>query len=229
MRKKWRVLPLLLLTLLLAGCTKQEVTVSQTQAQLDEINDDQSLQDNRLEPEPEPEETATVETAQAADEQAAQGDPLPTPSAEMYGLMGREAVLFDAAVAQKYPRADNDIVLPCLRVYGSFEEDGKTVVICDLHYDFYYDYTGPGCSMDTGGATTFLRAELETSGDAEVCTDFTEYPSGNLSDWIRDNCGPLAVQDADGTWSLPEAAGEWFPADEHIVWRYLGVIERTSE
>lgn len=206
MRKKWRVLPLLLLTLLLTACAKQEVPVSPTQAQLDEIDDDRSLQDNR--PEPEPEEAPTVETTQAADEQAAQGDPLPTPSAEMYGLTGREAVLFDAAVAQKYPRADNDIVLPCLRVYGSFEEDGKTVVICDLHYDFYYDYTGPGCSMDTGGATTFLRAELETRGDAEVCTGFTEYPSGNLSDWIRDNCGPLAVQDADGMWSLPETAGE---------------------
>lgn len=186
----------------------------------------QSLQDTR--PEPEWNEIPTVETTESADEQEAQSA-LPTPSAEMYGLTGREAVLFDAAVAQKYPREDNDIVLPRLRVYGSFEEDGKTVVICALHYDFYYDYTGPGCSMDTGGATTFLRAELETRGGAEVCTGFTEYPSGNLSDWIRDNCGPLAVQDADGLWALPEAAGEWFPADEHILWRYLGVIEGTAQ
>lgn len=187
----------------------------------------QSLQDTR--PEPELNETPTVESTQAADAQAAQSDPLPTPSAQMYGLTGREAVLFDAAVAQKYPREDNDIVLPRLRVYGSFEEDGKSVVICALHYDFYYDYTGPGCSMDTGGATTFLRAELETRGDTEVCTGFTAYPSGNLSEWIRDNCGQLAVQDADGAWSLPEAAGDWFPADEHILWRYLGAIEGNSE
>ncbi len=187
----------------------------------------QSLQDNR--PEPELNEAPTVESTQSADAQISQSDPLPAPSAEMYGLTGREAVLFDAAAAQKYPRTDNDIVLPRLRIYGSFDEDGKTVVICGLHYDFYYDYTGPGCSMDTGGATTFLRAELERCGDAEVCTGFTAYPSGNLSDWVRDNCGPLAVQDEDGLWTLPEAAGAWFPADEHILWRYLGAIEGTAE
>lgn len=187
----------------------------------------QSLQDNR--PEPERNEVPTVETTESADAQAAQSDPLPAPSAEMYGLTGREAVLFDAAAAQKYPRTDNDIVLPRLRIYGSFDEDGKTVVICDLHYDFYYDYTGADWEWNGGGATTFLRAELETRGGAEVCTGFTEYPSGNLSDWIRDNCGPLAVQDADGLWTLPEAAGEWFPADEHILWRYLGAIGETAE
>ncbi|MFR7742294.1 MAG: hypothetical protein ACLU3I_02550 [Acutalibacteraceae bacterium] len=71
---------------------------------------------------------------------------LPIPASSMFGLTGREAVLFDAAVAQRYPRDDNDIVLPSLREYGSFEENGKTVVICDLHYDFYYDYTGPDWS-----------------------------------------------------------------------------------
>ena len=62
---------------------------------------------------------------------------LPTPASSMFGLTGREAVLFDAAVAQRYPRDDNDIVLPSLREYGSFEENGKTVVICDLHYDLH--------------------------------------------------------------------------------------------
>ena len=151
---------------------------------------------------------------------------LPTPNSSMFGLTGREAVLFDAAVAQRYPREDNDIVLPSLRVYGSFEENGKTVVICDLHYDFYYDYTGPDWEWNGGGSTTVARFELDAPGN--VCTGFAEYPSGNLSDWIRDFCGPLAVQNADGAWVLPEAAGDWFPAVENLLQQYLEVIASTA-
>ncbi len=147
---------------------------------------------------------------------------LPIPASSMFGLTGREAVLFDAAVAQRYPRDDNDIVLPSLREYGSFEENGKTVVICDLHYDFYYDYTGPDWEWNGGGATTVARFELDAPGN--VCTGFAEYPSGNLSDWIRDFCGPLVVQNADGAWGLPEASGDWFPADMNLLQQYLEVI-----
>ena len=187
-----------------------------------------------------PEETPVMEeptdTPEPADTPIEQEEPiqepqtqmLPIPASSMFGLTGREAVLFDAAVAQRYPRSDNDIVLPSLREYGSFEEDGKTVVICDLHYDFYYDYTGPGWEWNGGGATTYLRAELETRSGAEICTGFAEYPSGSLSDWIRDFCGPLAMQNADGAWVLPEAAGDWFPADMNLLQQYLEVIASTA-
>lgn len=151
---------------------------------------------------------------------------LPTPTSSMFGLTGREAVLFDAAVAQRYPRGDNDIVLPSLREYGSFEENGKTVVICYLHYDFYYDYTGPDWEWNGGGSTTVARFELDAPGN--ICTGFAEYPSGSLSDWIRDFCGPLAMQNADGAWVLPEAAGDWFPADMNLLQQYLEVIASTA-
>lgn len=181
-----------------------------------------------------PEETPVMEeptdTPEPADTPIEQEEPiqepqtqmLPTPASSMFGLTGREAVLFDAAVAQRYPRSDNDIVLPSLREYGSFEENGKTVVICDLHYDFYYDYTGPDWEWNGGGATTVARFELDAPGN--VCTGFAEYPSGSLSDWIRDFCGPLAVQNADGAWGLPEASGDWFPADMNLLQQYLEVI-----
>ena len=151
---------------------------------------------------------------------------LPTPASSMFGLTGREAVLFDAAVAQRYPRDDNDIVLPSLLEYGSFEENGKTVVICYLHYDFYYDYTGPDWEWNGGGSTTVARFELDAPGN--ICTGFAEYPSGSLSDWIRDFCGPLAMQNADGAWVLPEAAGDWFPADMNLLQQYLEVIASTA-
>lgn len=168
---------------------------------------------------------ASPEQSTVQEEQVPTTEPqstLPIPASSMFGLTGREAVLFDAAVAQRYPRDDNDIVLPSLREYGSFEENGKTVVICDLHYDFYYDYTGPDWEWNGGGATTVARFELDAPGN--VCTGFAEYPSGSLSDWIRDFCGPLAVQNADGAWGLPEASGDWFPADMNLLQQYLEVI-----
>lgn len=168
---------------------------------------------------------ASPEQSTVQEEQVPTTEPqstLPIPASSMFGLTGREAVLFDAAVAQRYPRSDNDIVLPSLREYGSFEENGKTVVICDLHYDFYYDYTGPDWEWNGGGATTVARFELDAPGN--VCTGFAEYPSGSLSDWIRDFCGPLAVQNVDGAWGLPEASGDWFPADMNLLQQYLEVI-----
>ena len=172
---------------------------------------------------------ASPEQSTVQEEQVPTTEPqstLPIPASSMFGLTGREAVLFDAAVAQRYPRSDNDIVLPSLREYGSFEENGKTVVICDLHYDFYYDYTGPDWEWNGGGATTVARFELDAPGN--VCTGFAEYPSGSLSDWIRDFCGPLAVQNADGAWGLPETSGDWFPAVENLLQQYLEVIASTA-
>ena len=172
---------------------------------------------------------ASPEQSTVQEEQVPTTEPqstLPTPASSMFGLTGREAVLFDAAVAQRYPRDDNDIVLPSLLEYGSFEENGKTVVICYLHYDFYYDYTGPDWEWNGGGSTTVARFELDAPGN--ICTGFAEYPSGSLSDWIRDFCGPLAVQNADGAWVLPEAAGDWFPADMNLLQQYLEVIASTA-
>ena len=183
-----------------------------------------------------PEETPVMEeptdTPEPADTPIEQEEPiqepqtqmLPIPASSMFGLTGREAVLFDAAVAQRYPRDDNDIVLPSLREYGSFEENGKTVVICDLHYDFYYDYTGPDWEWNGGAMNTYLRAELETQDGAEVCTGFEIFPGGSPSDWISGECGPLAMQNVDGAWGLPEASGDWFPADMNLLQQYLEVI-----
>ena len=187
-------------------------------------------------PEEAPVTAEPVDTLEPADTLIKQEEPvqepqmqtLPTPASSMFGLTGREAVLFDAAVAQRYPRDDNDIVLPSLREYGSFEENGKTVVICDLHYDFYYDYTDPDWEWNGGAMNTYLRAELETQDGAEVCTGFEIFPGGSPSDWISGECGPLAMQNADGAWVLPEAAGDWFPAVENPFQQYLEVIASTA-
>ena len=215
----------LLLVVSATGCSFAELTRQKA--------GESTLSGNTEETEPPAAEETATEPAQTKPEEKQESQPeatkLPTPTASMFGLTGREATLYDAAVSQKYPRSDNDIVLPSLRVRGSFEEDGKTVVICNLHYDFYYDYTGPGWEWNGGGATTYLRAELETRSGAEICTGFAEYPSGSLSDWIRDFCGPLATQNADGAWVLPETAENWFPSDGSMLNEYLAAAEAIQK
>ena len=206
----------LLLVISAAGCSLTELT-RQKSAEITLPEETPVMEEPTDTPEP-----ADTPIEQEEPIQEPQTQMLPTPTSSMFGLTGREAVLFDAAVAQRYPRDDNDIVLPSLLEYGSFEENGKTVVICYLHYDFYYDYTGPDWEWNGGGSTTVARFELDAPGN--ICTGFAEYPSGSLSDWIRDFCGPLAVQNADGAWVLPETSGDWFPAVENPFQQYLEVI-----
>lgn len=217
--KKTALLLLLCASLLLAGCTAQTAP-QPAQPEPEPV---------QTEPEPTPPAAETADTVASQEEQTQERPTLPVPSASMFSLTGREAVLYDAAVAQRYPRDDNDIVLPSLCEYGSFAEDGKTVVICDLHYDFYYDYTGPGWAWNSGAMNTYLRAELETQDGAEVCTGFAIFPGGDPSGWISGECGPLAVQNADGAWVLPEPAGDWFPSDSSMLGEYLAAAEAMRE
>jgi len=212
-KQRTSVLCVILALLLVAsatGCSFAELTRQKA--------GESTLSGNTEETEPSAAKEAAIEPAQTQPEEKQEAQPevtkLSTPTASMFGLTEREATLYDAAVSQKYPRSDNDIVLPSLRVRGSFEEDGKTVVICDLHYDFYYDYTGSG---------------WEWNGGAELCTGFAEYPSGSLSDWIRDHCAPLAMQDADGAWVLPETAENWFPSDADMLSQYLTAAEAIQK
>lgn len=210
----------LLLIVSAAGCSITELTRQKT-GEITLPKETPVMEEPTDTPEP-----ADTPIEQEEPIQEPQTQMLPIPASSMFGLTGREAVLFDAAVAQRYPRDDNDIVLPSLLEYGSFEENGKTVVICYLHYDFYYDYTGPDWEWNGGGSTTVARFELDAPGN--ICTGFAEYPSGSLSDWIRDFCGPLAVQNADGAWVLPETSGDWFPAVENPFQQYLEVIASTA-
>lgn len=200
----------------LTVCTKTAPEESQIVLQPQQTADtapEAPVQTDAPEEQTEPEAPAQEETV------------FPMLTGSMFGLTGRDAVLFDAAVAQKYPREDTTIVIPSLRVYGSFEENGKTVVICDLHYDFYWDYTQENWAWNTGGMTSFARAELETQNGAEVCTGFEILPDGEgTSYWIREKCGALAMRNENGAWVLPEAKGDWFPAGENLLQTYLDAL-----
>lgn len=200
----------------LTVCTKTAPEESQIVLQPQQTADtapEAPVQTDAPEAQAEPEAPAQEETA------------FPMPTGSMFGLMGRDAVLFDAAVAQKYLREDTTIVIPSLRVYGSFEEGSRTVVICDLHYDFYWDYTGADWEWNAGGMTSYARAEMETQNGAEVCTGFEILPDGEgTSYWIREKCGTLAMRNENGAWVLPEAKGDWFPAGKNLLQTYLDAL-----
>ena len=217
-----KLLAALLALLLLTGCQEKK---TQAEPPRPEPEPPVTQQTPAL---PAAEETAEEPAEKAPPEQQPETAKLPTPSASMFGLTGKEAALYDAAVSQKYPREDNDIVLPSLRVRGSFEEDGRTIVICDIHYEYYYDYTGPGWEWNWGGETSYLRAELETQNGAAVCTGFEKFPGGMVSDWIFGSCGPLAEQNADGAWVLPETEESWFPSDGDLLRQYLNAAEAVQ-
>ena len=227
-----KLLAALLALLLLTGCqetkTQAEITLPEPPA-TEQTSEPPATEETTPESEPPIIVEMPTEPMQTQPEEQPETMKLPAPSASMFGLTGREAALYDAAVSQKYPREDNDIALPSLCVYGSFEEDGRTVVICGLHYDFYYDYTGPGWAWNSGGATTYLRAEFETQNGAEVCTGFESFPGGDLSDWIFDKCGKLAEQNVDGAWVLPETTNNWFPSDGDMLRQYLTAAEAAQE
>ena len=155
---------------------------------------------------------------------------LPTPTASMFGLTEDGAALFDAAISSKYPRDDNTIVLPRFSEYGGEYGDTRIVFIGEVRYDYYYNYTGPGCKMETGSTSAPLRATMEKQGDKWVCTGYNEFTGGDLSSWIQENGGHVAEQDASGAWVFPEFENQhWFPTEEHMLWRYLAQVETPPE
>ena len=155
---------------------------------------------------------------------------LPTPTASMFGLTEDGAALFDAAISSKYPRDDNTIILPRFSEYGGEYGDTQIVFIGEVHYDYYYNYTGLGCEMETGSTSAPLRATMEKQGNKWVCTDYNEFTGGDLSSWVQENGGHVAEQDASGAWVFPEFENQhWFPTEEHMLWRYLAQVETPPE
>ena len=54
----------------------------------------------------------------------------PNPRSEQFELSERDAVLFDAAVAARDRTPNADICIPEIGIYGTYEEAGKTVIVC---------------------------------------------------------------------------------------------------
>ena len=145
-------------------------------------------------------ETATESASEKLSEAAAEADRsadtpaliFPNPRSEQFELSERDAVLFDAAVAARNRTPNADICIPEIGIYGTYEEAGKTVIVCHVCYHFYYGCDGTEHYTDSGAMQTPAKAVLDESDGRLHCVSFELVPDGaGTSVWVKAFCGPL--------------------------------------
>ena len=102
---------------------------------------------------------------------------LPLPTAEQMGLTGDAAAIFDALQAryadpEQIPvrsRA-NDVMLPSITIWDSYEADGDTVLVCSVNEMFYYGVQLDGTcdGWGGGGSPTAFRGRCDENGNFQI-------------------------------------------------------------
>ena len=134
-------------------------------------------------------------------------------------------MLFDAAVAARDRTPNADICIPEIGIYGTYEEAGKTVIVCHVCYHFYYGCDGTEHYTDSGAMQAPAKAVLEGSGDTLRCVSFELAPDGaGTSIWANEFCGPLT--DLASYFLSPEQDEEWplehtMPSPEQLFHEYI--------
>lgn len=132
----------------------------------------------------------TMLTAGCGQQQTDDTSVFPLPTAEIYGLTGEEATLYNA-VAAFLGNDREELMLPSLTVYGSYSGDnGETYYVCGLlrlHYYGLEDLENPIYSV--GSAGNSARITITEDG---VCTEIMETLDGDdNTERIKEICGPL--------------------------------------
>ena len=149
---------------------------------------------------------------------------LPLPTAEQMGLTGDAAVLFDALQAryadpEQIPVRSrlNDVMLPAITMWDSYEEDGDTVLVCSVNEMFYYGVQLDGTCDGWGGGGIFGAAgapppagKKPAGSGAPVCRTDWRCPSP----WGGNFCG--STRRAPSRWTSPRRRRCWKPG-----WRRL--------
>lgn len=179
--------------------------------------------DPDIEPDAEPENQA----------EDAAGLVFPNPRSEQFDLSEQDAVLFDAAVAARNRTPNSDICIPEIAVYGTYEEDGHTALVCQVCYHFYYGCDGTEYYSDLGGMQVAAKAVLARDSDGVLqCLSFTLPPDGaGSSVWAEDFCGPLTTlrdyflsHDPDETWPLTST----MPTSEDLFRTYIQTYQNLN-
>ena len=121
----------------------------------------------------------------------------PIPTGEVFGLKGDDAALYTAVAKFICPDAiDGDLLLPSLKVYGSYDADnGGKNYVCGLLRYYYY-------GLDVKNSDALPEDQVGASGSIAkitvkdgVCTAIEETGDGETAAGrakrIRDLCGPL--------------------------------------
>ena len=156
----------------------------------------------------------------------------PNPRSEQFELSERDAVLFDAAVAARDRTPNADICIPEIGIYGTYEEAGKTVIVCHVCYHFYYGCDGTEHYTDSGAMQTPAKAVLDESDGRLRCVSFELVPDGaGTSVWANAFCGPLT--DLASYFLTPEQNEEWpleytMPSPEQLFHAYIETYQEYA-
>lgn len=117
------------------------------------------------------------------------------PTADMFGLTGERAAIFDCLVNDfwaQHPDA-NTLYLPRVTCYGTYEAAGRTVYVCRVQEDYYYELTLENRSVMPGAGSTFMCFHMGGSdaGTPVVDSWAQAQDGGGWGPSIRDLCGPL--------------------------------------
>ncbi|MPM05134.1 hypothetical protein SDC9_51420 [bioreactor metagenome] len=118
---------------------------------------------------------------------------LSLPTAEMFGLEGMEAALFNGALEGMPRNETNEMRLPHVSIYGQYEANDETIVICNVLYQTFYDYYGPEHKVTRGRAAFLVCMVLKPLDDGGYqCISFEEAGDdlGYVQN-VKDFCGPL--------------------------------------
>ena len=163
---------------------------------------------------------------------------LPLPTAEQMGLTGDPAVLFDALQAryadpEQIPvrSRPNDVMLPSFTIWGSYEEDGDTVLVCSVNELFYYSVQLDGScdGWGGGGSPTAFRGRYDEDGNFQVTEIMSAMDGEGYAYSIRQMCGPLeALADwlITGEGERPEPLWYGMPGQDEMMRIYLAELGR---
>ncbi|MFR5760231.1 MAG: hypothetical protein ACLUFI_00400 [Oscillospiraceae bacterium] len=113
---------------------------------------------------------------------------------------------------------------------GSFEEDGKTVVICDLHYDFYYDYTWSRLGVELGRRRPHIcerNWKRRTARRSALALRSTR--AADLSDWIRRLLRSTGCAGCGRGVGVTGTGRKLVPSDSSMLGEYLAAAEAMQE
>ena len=98
-------------------------------------------------------------------------NPFPYPTAEMFGITGVSAVIFEELVDEFYHNLYNYTnvttgtdyaVIPYIAIYDAIESGDLTTYICKVRYETFYNYEPPGkiTAMCDANVVRFAVAEV---------------------------------------------------------------------
>lgn len=163
---------------------------------------------------------------------------LPLPMAEQMGLTGDAAAIFDALQAryadpEQIPvrsRA-NDVMLPSITIWDSYEADGDTVLVCSVNEMFYYGVQLDGTcdGWGGGGSPTAFRGRCDENGNFQVAEIMSAMDGAGYAFSIRQMCGPLeelAEWLISGEGEQPEPIWDEMPGQDEMMRIYLAELGR---